>query len=50
MLCFDVVEKIDNINCTGQSLPLWGRCQPKGLTEEVQDTLFIHTRYGEMEK
>ena len=34
--------------CTSQSLPLWGRWQPEGLTEEVQHTRFFYTRYGEM--
>ena len=40
-------------NCnvrTSQSLPLWGRWQPEGLTEEVQYTHVIYTRYGEMEE
>ena len=34
---------------TSQSLPLWGRWQPEGLTDEVQYTCFFYTRYGEME-
>ena len=35
---------------TSQRLPLWGRWQPEGLTEEVQYTHVIYTRYGEMEE